>query len=99
VGSAIILMILGVSRENIMKDYLKSNDFADKEIERFIEYKPKFKDIPKENLKYIFGVNEEYMKTAFRRIDEEYISVEAYLYGEFNLNKEEIRKLRNQYLE
>ncbi len=46
-GSAIILMILGVSRENIMKDYLKSNDFADKEIERFIEYKPKFKDIPK----------------------------------------------------
>ncbi|HBG2475445.1 TPA: tyrosine-protein phosphatase, partial [Clostridioides difficile] len=49
--------------------------------------------------KYIFGVNEEYMKTAFRRIDEEYISVEAYLYGEFNLNKEEIRKLRNQYLE
>ncbi|HIE4742891.1 TPA: tyrosine-protein phosphatase [Clostridioides difficile] len=99
VGSAIILMILGVSRENIMKDYLKSNDFADKEIERFIEYKPKFKDIPKENLKYIFGVNEEYMKTAFRRIDEEYISVEAYSYGEFNLNKEEIRKLRNQYLE
>ncbi|HEL3231818.1 TPA: tyrosine-protein phosphatase, partial [Clostridioides difficile] len=92
-------MILGVSRENIMKDYLKSNDFADKEIERLIEYKPKFKDIPKENLKYIFGVNEEYMKTAFRRIDEEYISVEAYLYGEFNLNKEEIRKLRNQYLE
>ena len=89
------------AREIILQwfNYLKSNDFADKEIERFIEYKPKFKDIPKENLKYIFGVNEEYMKTAFRRIDEEYISVEAYLYGEFNLNKEEIRKLRNQYLE
>ncbi|WP_255624290.1 tyrosine-protein phosphatase [Clostridioides sp. ES-S-0108-01] len=34
VGSAIILMILGVSRENIMKDYLKSNDFVDKEIYR-----------------------------------------------------------------
>lgn len=95
VGSVIIFMILGVLRENIMKDYLKSNDFVDKEIERFIEYKFKFKDILKENLKYIFGVNEEYMKIVFRRIDEEYISVEVYLYGEFNLNKEEIRKLRN----
>lgn len=99
VGSAIILMILGVSRENIMKDYLKSNDFAEREIERFIEYKPKFKGIPKEKLNYIFGVNEEYMKTAFRRIDEEYSSVEKYLYGEFSLDKEEIKKLRNQYLE
>ncbi|WP_413927462.1 tyrosine-protein phosphatase [Clostridioides sp. ES-S-0108-01] len=55
--------------------------------------------MPKENLNYIFGVNEEYMKTAFRRIDEEYNGVEASLYGEFNLDKEEIKKLRNQYLE
>lgn len=99
VGCAIILMILGVSREDIVKDYLKSNDYAKEAIEEFVAKKPEFRNIPIEKLNYIFGVNEEYINTAFKKIDEIYLSTEEFLYKEFNLTSEDIERLRNEYLE
>ncbi|GAA0235206.1 tyrosine-protein phosphatase [Metaclostridioides mangenotii] len=99
VGSAIILMILGVSRENIIKDYLKSNDFAENEINNLIEQKPEFKKVDREKLNHIFGVNLDYINAAFDRIDDEYKTVEDYLNGEFGLDLDELNNLRNMYLE
>ena len=99
VGCAIIYMILGVPREEIVKDYLKSNDYAMESITEFIKNKPELQNVPTDKLKYIFGVNEEYINNAFKRIDEEYKNEEDYLYYEFNLYKEEIEKLRSIYLE
>lgn len=99
VGSAIILMILNVSRENILKDYLKSNDFAELEIDKLIEKKPEFANIDREKLNHIFGVNEDYIDAAFSRIDEEYSSTEEYLYNEFGLNSDDLKKLRDLYLD
>ncbi|MDR0879794.1 MAG: tyrosine-protein phosphatase [Clostridioides sp.] len=99
VGSAIILMILGVSRENIYADYMKSNDFAQGEVDRFVKYKPEFKDVDREKLNHVFGVNEDYIGAAFKRIDDDYVSVEDYLFVEFGLDRAQLSKLRNQYLE
>jgi len=99
VGSAIILMILGVSREHIIEDYLKSNDFAEEEINKLIEQKPEFKNVDREKLNHIFGVNLDYINAAFNRIDEVYKTAEDYLYGEFGLDLNELNTLRNMYLE
>ena len=84
VGSAIILMILGVSREHIIK---------------LIEQKPEFKNVDREKLNHIFGVNLDYINAAFNRIDEVYKTAEDYLYGEFGLDLNELNTLRNMYLE
>lgn len=99
VGCSIILMILGVSREDIIKEYLKSNDYAKIFIDEVVVTNPELKDIPQEKMEYIFGVREDYISEAFRRIDENYKTIEEYLYGEYNLSNEDLTKLRDIYLE
>lgn len=99
VGCSIILMLLGVSREEIVKEYLKSDGYVEEFIEEFLTFKPELKDVPKEKLRYIFGVYEEYIKESFKRIDEMYSSSEEYFEKEFNITKEDIQKIRDAYLE
>ncbi|WP_042274820.1 tyrosine-protein phosphatase [[Clostridium] dakarense] len=98
VGCAIIYMILGVSRDDIIEEYLKSNKYSKESIEEYIIKNQDLKSVPLENLNNIFGVNEEYIKEAFKRIDENYDTVENYLYNEFNLTKEDIDSIRNHCL-
>ena len=99
VGCSIILMILGVSREDIIQEYLKSNDYAKIFIDEVVTTNTHLKDIPQEKMEYIFGVKEDYINEAFRRIDENYETIEDYLYGEYNLTNENLTKLRDIYLE
>lgn len=99
IGCSIILMILGVSREDIIKEYLKSNEYAKIFIDEVLQIKPELKVVPEDKLCYIFGVSEDYIKEAFRRIDETYDTIEEYLYKEFNLSNEDLTKLRDIYLE
>lgn len=99
VGCAIILMILGVSREDIIRDYLKSNEYAKESIKDFVAKKPGLKDVPIEKLNHIFGVNEDYINAAFKKIDEKYKSTEEYLLYEFGLTSKDIEQMRNEYLE
>lgn len=99
VGCAIILMILGVSREDIIKDYLVSNDCADYAIDEYLKKNPEYKDVQREKLKHIFGVNKQYINNAFKKIDENYDTVEKYLYEEFNLSYDDIESIRNNYLQ
>lgn len=98
VGCAIILMILGVTKEEIIKDYLKSNQSSSEAISEIMTARPELQSIPKEKLKYIFGVNEEYINEVFRRINDDYETIENYLYKEFNLTRNDLKNLRDKYL-
>ncbi|MGL5346549.1 MAG: tyrosine-protein phosphatase [Peptostreptococcaceae bacterium] len=99
VGCSIILMILGVCREDIIKEYLKSNDYAKIFIEEVVTANPELKNVPQEKMEYIFGVKEDYINEAFRKIDENYETIEEYLYGEYSLSNQDLTKLRDIYLE
>ncbi|MBS6508660.1 MAG: tyrosine-protein phosphatase [Paraclostridium bifermentans] len=98
VGSAIILMILGVNRSSIVEDYLKSNQSAKDSINEILSVQPELKNVPKDKLKYIFGVNETYIDEVFKRIDTDFESTEDYLLKEFNLTKDDIKNLQSKYL-
>lgn len=98
VGSAIILMILGVNRSSIVEDYLKSNQSAKDSINEILSVQPELKNVPKDKLKYIFGVNEIYINEVFKRIDTDFDSTEDYLLKEFNLTKDDIKNLQSKYL-
>ena len=98
VGSAIILMILGVNRSSIVEDYLKSNQSAKESINEILSVQPELKNVPKDKLKYIFGVNETYINEVFKRIDTDFDSTEDYLLKEFNLTKDDIKNLQSKYL-
>lgn len=99
VGCSIILMLLGVPREDIIKEYLKSDSYVKEFIQEFLTYRPELSKVPEEKLRYIFGVCEEYITETFKRIDEMYGSSEEYFEKEYSISKEDIEKLRDTYLE
>lgn len=99
VGCSIILMLLGVNRDDIIKEYLKSEEYVKDFITEFLSFKPDLRNVPEEKLRYIFGVYEEYIKESFRRIDEMYESTEEYFLKEYGIIEEDIKMIRDAYLE
>jgi protein-tyrosine phosphatase len=76
-AAASLLMLLGVSDEQVMADYLASNDYILPEYQALIN-KYTRAGIEKDILLSILGVRQEYLETSLKEMDDKYGSVEAY---------------------
>ena len=82
VGTALLLCALGVSREDIMEDYMKSNACLEDEMEyiiRLMETKTIVDPGIMDRIGILFRVREEYLDAVFETIEEKYGSVERFL--------------------
>ena len=97
----IILMALGVKKEEIRKDYLLSNTYRQKILEKTLA---KVADIAKEHpeinelLTLQDGVREKTFDIVISSIKEKYGNDREYLYKEFALDEETLNGLREKYL-
>ena len=83
VACMLILLALGVDREIVLEDYLLTNVYPERE----------------ELDRMTFGVTEEIGKIVLDAIFNEYGSVETYFEKEFNINRNELQRLRSLYTE
>lgn len=100
VGVMLILTILGVSKEDIFRDYMSSMQVVPY-LEEVIG-----KRIPKPLRPYFFKryrplfiVDEKLLQCAYDAIEKKYGSMSAYLYEEFGLTEETLNELSDYYLE
>ena len=100
-AAAITLIALGVSKEDVIKDYMKTNQFTKKRIEEIIKQIELMTlyQTDAEILRPLLGVEREYIETAFRTAEEEYGSLENFIKNGLNISDEDIKKLRNKFLE
>lgn len=101
VGTALLLCVLGVSRDDIMEDYLKSNVCLEEEMEyaiRLMETKTIVDPGVMERIHMFYRVKEEYLNTVFDTIDQEYGSAERFLRKALYLTPKAIEDLQNKYL-
>lgn len=101
VGTALILMMLGVSRDDIIKDYVKTNDSVRFLTEAAMELGRK-KGIDNEiieNIPYINGVDASYLGRVFDFIDKGYGSLENFLDKRMGIDEQYIEDVRKNYLE
>lgn len=97
-GSALILLLLGVSEEDVLEDYMLTNEN--------LKNKPKdvsSLDAPSPELeramKYFEGVEVSYIKPALDLINTKYNGIEQYVINQLGISKEEIELFRDKYLE
>ncbi|MGL4739770.1 MAG: tyrosine-protein phosphatase [Sarcina sp.] len=100
IGSALVLLLLGVSLEDAKKDYLSSNDYR-KEYNDSI--RARFGDLMKlergeEIFSFMMEVKEEYFDAVIEQIMTKYSSLEEYFEKEFGLNEDKIKELKQEYL-
>lgn len=89
IAAVLIEYALGVSYDDILKDYLLTNKHLDPGIE-----------IKKDNaFRVFYGVRESFLQAWFDSIKKNYGTVEAYLETSLNVDEDKIAQLRNMYLE
>ena len=94
-ATAMFLSALGVDRETVIDNYLKSNEYLSSITEQTIQYVIS-KGLDGELLRPILEVRPEYIQTAFDIIDNEYGGIENYLRNNLGVD---IEKLKELYLE
>ncbi|MBQ8164086.1 MAG: tyrosine-protein phosphatase [Clostridia bacterium] len=100
VGAILLLTLLDVPRDEILKDYLRTNESVSSDIEKTVALAKKtgtdekiIHDIP-----YLNGVDKMYADIVFERIDK-YPSPEEFFLKEMNIDAEYIKEFRSNYLE
>jgi len=100
-AAALILRILGVPEKTVMEDYLKSNLYNAEYIEKTIK-KIRVLSFFKndgEVIRPILTVDQQYLQTAFDSIDAEWGSFDNYISQGLKLSEEDIRTLKDRFLE
>ena len=88
--SCLLLLLAGVTKEEIIKDYLYSEECIYSNIDKLREFQPTF---PKD----LGHVKRKYMEDFLVLFEEKYQNVESYLLS-IGLNKEQIDSVRNRLL-
>ena len=101
VGTMLFLSIMGVSREDIIRDYLETNISFRPSIDGAIEIGRK-RGVDKRTLDVIpslAGVDLTYIQKAYEIIDTVQGGMEGFLKNQLDLTQAEIDKMRSNYLE
>jgi protein-tyrosine phosphatase len=97
-GAALLLTALGVSKDQVIADFLASNYYRQDENRKMI---PRLKSMgfTEEMVLDLMGVKESYLQVTFQTIEKKYGSIEKYLEVELGVGKTEISKLKQLYIE
>lgn len=98
-ASAIILTLLGVPRETVMADYLRSNDnLRAKNAAMLAGLKSSGMAIDPAYLEAVLTVRPEFLQSAFDEVDRKYGSFEGYARDGLGLTPADIAALRTKFL-
>lgn len=101
IGTLIFLSALGVSREDIIKDYLLTNESYAQIINEAIAL-GKTRGVTQEiidTIEPLSGVDISYINTALNVIDNTHGGINTFLKNQLGLDEEYLNDLRNNYLE
>lgn len=93
-ASALFLHILDVSDEEIMKDYLRSNEAVAKtDLAKYKAY-----GIPEERMAMLMGVKASYLEASWNNIIRKYGSIDKMLLVEFGIDGKAKNQIKKKYL-
>ncbi len=95
-GTGLVLAMLGVDQEVIYDDFMMSNYYRNKQINKTLRKSSLV--IKQRVVQPLVEVKESYIKTAFDAIDEKYGSIDNFLEKEYGLDAEKLEVIRNKYL-
>lgn len=102
-GSALMLLALGVPKETVVQDFLLSNKYREAYNKAAVDAMVKQFNLTDENaievIKALMDVRPEYISAAFDEMTKKYGSIQGFLEKGLGLSKDEQAKLKRMYLE
>ena len=103
IGSAIVEEILGCSREDVIADYMSTNEYIEPDIQfltQFVKNKIGIQDnIVDDALRYLFGAEEEYIEAFYAAVDEKYGDFDRFIHEGLKLSDADIELMKSKYTE
>jgi protein-tyrosine phosphatase len=99
---AVLMTLLGASKPDVYRDYLRSNEGLDERVDREIAFLKTHNQPlpgPREVMKANFGVESAWLDDAFHAIDAKYHSFDAYTRDGLKLTSVDLDHLRARLLE
>lgn len=101
VGTALLLCVLGVSKDDIIEDYLKTNGYLEGEMEymiRFMESRTIVNAAIMDHIRLLYKVKPEYLEAVFAAVEKYYGTMDRFLRKALYLTPKAIEDLKNRYL-
>lgn len=100
ITAAVVLKVLGVSKSDIMKDYLETNIMRQNVNEIILDSLKELKqpETVREAVRAALCVEQRYLETAFQTADKEYGSFQNYIAQGIGLSETDCNSLRTMYL-
>ncbi len=98
IATALILYALGVDEQTIKNDYLATNYYRQSDNGRMRKMLMDNYHLKEAVVDDVLGVKEIYLKATFDAIQNKYGSVDKFLQSEMGLNKSNLKKLRQKFL-
>lgn len=106
IASVLVEEVLGADREDIVADYMKTNEYLKDDILFLTDFIKKQAsldfgaagDPADESLRYLLGAQEEYINSFYSAVEETYGSVDRLIRDGLKLTEEEISSLKSRYL-
>ena len=102
IASALIEELLGVPRDDIITDYLKTNEYLQGDILFLTDFIKKQagieSDIADEALRNLLGADEEYIGAYYAAVDEKFGSFDVFVRDGLGLSAEDVARLKALYL-
>ena len=103
IAAAIVEEILGVARNDVIADYIMTNEYLKEDImflTEFVKGQAGAGSImTDEALQYLFGASQDYIEEYYHAIDSKYGSFNLFLRDGLKLTPEDIQELRSLYLQ
>ena len=100
VGSALVLFALGASLDEVMEDYLLTNEtLAPYRTYLLEEYSKKLGAEIVDKFAYVYSVREDFLNTALTSINQHYGNVDTWLEKDIGLDAKSRTQLQNYFLE
>ncbi len=102
IGAAIVEEILGVSKEDIIEDYLRTNEFIKDDVKviiAFIKNQVGITDArADDSLQLLLGAQRDYIDSFYQAVDDKYGSMSRYIQEGLGISDEEVVIMKNKYL-
>ena len=98
IATALILYAVGVDEQTIKNDYLATNYYRQSDNVRMRKMLMDNYHLKEAVVDDVLGVKEIYLKATFDAIQNKYGSVDKFLQSEMGLNKSNLKKLRQKFL-
>ncbi len=106
IASVIVEEILGIPREDIIADYLKTGEYLTGDVNRLVAFIKKMvakvmtfdDELASESLQYLFSTEKEYIEYYYQALEEKFGSFENYIRKGLGLMEEEVSEFREKYL-